>query len=104
MMYECPLKYRYGAECQLTCRSGYPLVGADKIQCLKEDENADPPKLNWTWPPNQLKPYCKGILLAIYSINFIKYHINIIMFNPNNKFWNYSSLFRGGYFLMKCKY
>ena len=64
MEYNCPEYYRFGAECMLSCKAGYPLVGVDKISCLNIDESANPPQLDWIWPENALEPYCKGILKA----------------------------------------
>ena len=60
MVYDCPSSYRYGANCSLSCKSGYPLGGANYIQCVKQDEYSDPPTLIWKEPQHQLKPFCKG--------------------------------------------
>ena len=61
MVYTCPERYRFGAECTLSCKSGYPLGGINKIQCANIDEEADPPVLDWRWPKDALHPYCKGL-------------------------------------------
>lgn len=63
MVYTCPDRYRYGAECALSCKAGYPLGGTNKIKCNNTDEHADPPILNWTWPDDALGPYCKGVCI-----------------------------------------
>ena len=62
MVYTCPESYRFGAECMLSCKAGYPLGGVDKISCLNIDESTTPPILDWRWPKDALGPYCKGML------------------------------------------
>ena len=62
MVYTCPESYRFGADCMLSCKAGYPLGGVDKISCLNIDESTTPPVLDWRWPEDALGPYCKGML------------------------------------------
>ena len=62
MVYTCPESYRFGADCMLSCKAGYPLVGVNKTSCLNIDESTTPPVLDWRWPEDTLGPYCKGML------------------------------------------
>ncbi|XP_053382454.1 uncharacterized protein LOC123540032 [Mercenaria mercenaria] len=58
LKYDCHNSYRLGAECSLACKSGYPMGGVDRIQCLS-DKTSYPPKLNWKWEVGGLAPFCK---------------------------------------------
>lgn len=52
----------FGAVCYLGCKSGYPMGGANEIQCLSE-QNVYPPTLSWKWM--DLQPFCKGTGIKI---------------------------------------
>jgi hypothetical protein len=67
LKYDCP-SYNFGAECTLTCLSGYPKAGVDKIQCLS-DNKSNPPKMDWKWKDGELAPLCKGMLYMYKYIN-----------------------------------
>ena len=61
MLYDCPDRYRYGAECKLSCKHGYPHGVTTVIKCTNIDKDANPPKLDWIpWPKDGPDPYCKG--------------------------------------------
>ncbi|XP_060578614.1 sushi, von Willebrand factor type A, EGF and pentraxin domain-containing protein 1-like isoform X2 [Ruditapes philippinarum] len=57
LKYDCP-SYNLGAECSMSCMSGYPMGGETKIQC-SADYKSRPPKLDWKWQEDGLEPFCK---------------------------------------------
>ena len=74
LKYDCP-SYNIGAECSMTCMSGYPKGGVDIIQCIA-DYHSNPPKLDWKWEDGGLAPFCKGKL--IYKSNVFNCNLSNI--------------------------